>query len=130
MIRFRVVVLLLAGIAACVAHVTACGSDGPKGTGTGVGATQDVGKVCEGACVGGEDGWCYDKNHADCVSWVCVGQTTSQSYCTELCDLDKQCPDGYSCVDDCEIGSYDQAYCVTAEDHDYLESLGLCDAAD
>lgn len=119
---------VLAVFLAATACLTACGSDGPRGTGTGVGMTQDVGKTCEGACNGGEDGWCYDKNQATCVSWVCVGRSTPELYCTELCDLDTQCPDGYSCVDDCEIGSFDQAYCVTDEDHDYLESLGLCDA--
>ncbi|MCL4235310.1 MAG: hypothetical protein KJ042_12420 [Deltaproteobacteria bacterium] len=118
-----VVVVMLWGAAGLIA----CGSDGPQGTGTGVGATQDVGKECVGACTGGEDGWCYDKNQATCVSWVCVGRSTAESYCTELCDLDTQCPDGYSCVDDCEIGSFDQAYCVKDEDHDDLETLGFCD---
>jgi hypothetical protein len=89
------------------------------------GFTGDVGNDCTGLCKNSE--WCFDSNLPLCTSHYCVGSAQDKMYCTQMCETQEMCPDGFSCTIDCNLDSSDQPYCVTGDDYDYLVSIEKCD---
>jgi len=101
------------------------GCDSDENSQPGEGFTGDVGVECEGLCQ--EEGWCYDGDLATCVSFMCVGPSAGESYCTQACENDGMCPENYRCTVDCEVFS-DQPYCVKKGDYEQLFLSGRCQA--
>jgi hypothetical protein len=100
-----------------------CGQDSNQSA-TGSGISGDVGEKCLVLCYAD---WCKDDDQVDCSSSYCLGQP-DKTYCTVMCDLDSQCPDGYLCTDDCETEVAKQPVCVKTKDYSYLQELGYCPA--
>ncbi len=104
---------------------TACEDEDDDGGGADKGLTNDVGDSCYGLCK--DDLWCFDSNLATCVSMHCVGQSSGDMYCTQLCETADGCPDGFACALDCELDSSGQPYCVKDEDYQWLQVIGKCE---
>jgi hypothetical protein len=98
------------------------GDDSQSGTGKGI--TGDVGEACTVFCY---SAWCKDDDQIECRSTFCVGQV-DQTYCTVICDLDAQCPDGYLCTYGCETKVAKEPVCVKIKDYQFLQELGYCPA--
>lgn len=116
----RIILFCLAGL--CWLLFGCVGDDNQSGSGEGI--TGDVGVDCNVFCYAD---WCKDDDQIECRSTYCVGQI-DETYCTVICDLDAQCPDGYLCTEGCQTEVSKEPVCVKKKDYQYLQELGYCPA--
>jgi hypothetical protein len=113
-------VLAAASVAAMLSATLACSGSGGTSSNGNLG---DVGMPCTlNLCF---SKWCTDQNQAHCPSEYCVGQP-NKTYCTIPCDISGECPNGYSCTDNCGSQVFVYPICVNAVDYALLQSLGYC----
>jgi len=87
----------------------------------GLSNTEDLGLYCYFDC---DDVWCFMDNNPDCAALMCVGRPDNQ-YCTTYCLNDDDCPEGFTCTDNCNLG-YDEPYCILDDHYETLVELTLC----
>jgi len=100
----------------------ACDHEDLLDTGDGLGYTGDVGESCDINCY---ELWCKSDDFIECRSQFCIG-SENDTYCTQPCDIDGECPIGYSCTEECNKSVAKDPVCVKDEDFELLQELEYC----
>lgn len=119
-------IFLVPAILACSLFLWTCGTyeDKDVTSPNGYGYVEDLGVPCQTDC---DLLWCFMKDYPKCVSTYCVG-TPGSEYCSQLCLNNNDCPDGFSCTDQCDIEGPLDGYCVFDEHYEMLTGLDICPA--
>lgn len=109
-------------LAAPFIFLLTCGHEDIISDGDGLGYTEDVGVDCDINCY---ELWCKSDDFIECRSQFCVG-TEGDTYCTQPCDIDGECPIGYTCTEECDDAVAKNSLCVKDEHFELLQELEFC----
>jgi hypothetical protein len=105
----------------CLLVLFGCGMNPDDKLGDGLNG--DIGEDCIiDAC---DDIWCTEDNDLTCNTRWCIGKIDDQ-YCSSQCDIDGECPVGYTCTEECSLKVSASQLCVTNEDFSFLQEIKYC----